>query len=167
VATRVGVAAVLADRARWVTESLVHEQLERLFNDEDPSVREAAAQVAMRLRGADLTQYSRLLLALIASPALSNEVAQLAITLDHAPGEIVELSLALARRFLELFDREIGDIQTHASGDARQIGELVLRAYSQARSAGARTEILDLVDRLLELNTYGFEEKVDEVGRHG
>jgi hypothetical protein len=167
VATRVGVAAVLADRARWVTESLVHEQLERLFNDEDPSVREAAAQVAMRLRGADLTQYSRLLLALIASPALSNEVAQLAITLDHAPGEIVELSLALARLFLELFDREIGDIQTHASGDARQIGELVLRAYSQARSAGARTEILDLVDRLLELNTYGFEEKVDEVGRHG
>lgn len=166
-ATRVGVAAVLADRARWVIEPFVHEPLARLFSDEVPSVREAAARVAMRLRGADLAQYSRLLEALIASPALSNEIAQLAITLEQAPGEIVELSVALARRFLELFDREIGDIQTHASADARQIGELVLRAYSQAGNADARSDILDLIDRLLELNTYGFEEKVEEVGRHG
>jgi hypothetical protein len=166
-AIRVGVAAVLADRARWVTEPFVHEQLARFFNDEEPSVREAAARVAMRLRGADLMQYSALLMSLIASPALPNEIAQLAITLEQAPGEIVELSVALARRFLELFDREIGDIQTHASADARQIGELVLRAYSQAHGADSRTEILDLIDRLFELNTYGFEEKVEEVGRHG
>src|SRR5207248_2863917 len=88
VAIRVGVAAVLADRARWVTESIVHEQLVRLFSDEEPSVREAAARVAMRLRGADLTQYSRLLLALIASPALSNEVAQLAIRSEEHTSEL-------------------------------------------------------------------------------
>src|SRR5581483_9590484 len=122
-ATRVGVAAVLADRARWVAEPFVHGPLARLFSDEERPVREAAARVAMRLRGADLAQYSTLLGALIASPALSNEIAQLAITLEQAPGEIVELSVALARRFLELFDREIADIQTHASADARQIGE--------------------------------------------
>jgi hypothetical protein len=165
-AIRVGAAAVLADRARWVTEPFVHDQLIRLFNDGETSVREAAARVAGRLRGADLTRYSSLLEAFIASPALPSELTQLTITLEQAPGEIVDLTLALARRFLELFDREVGDIQTHASADARQIGELVLRAYTQAGETTERREILDLIDRLLELNTYGFEEKVEEVGRH-
>jgi hypothetical protein len=145
----------------------VHDQLIRLFNDGETSVREAAARVAGRLRGADLTRYSSLLASFIASPALPSELTQLAITLERAPGEIVDLTLALARRFLDLFDREVGDIQTHASADARQIGELVLRAYTQAGGAIERREILDLIDRLLELNTYGFEEKVEEVGRHG
>jgi hypothetical protein len=88
-AIRVGAAAVLADRARWVTEPFVHDQLIRLFNDGETSVREAAARVAGRLRGADLTRYSSLLAAFIASPALPSELTQLAITLEQAPGRLL------------------------------------------------------------------------------
>jgi hypothetical protein len=165
IATRRGAAAVLADRARWVTDPVVHESLMQMFDDDDQTVREAAARVVMRLRGADLTQYQHLLLALIRSRALAGEIPQLAFTLEGAPGEIDEITLELAQKFLELFDNEISDIQTRAAGDARQIGQLVLRAYAQASLPQRRGAILDVVDRLLELNAYGFAEALEEVGR--
>jgi hypothetical protein len=165
IAIRRGAATVLADRGRWVVEPTVHDNLIRLFSDADESVRSAAARVVMRLRGAELAKYEHLLQAFVESPALSGEIAQLAITLDGASGEIVNITLALARRFLALFESDIGDIQTHAAGDARQIGELVLRAYSQAQDAGQRSEILDAVDRLLALNAYGFADAVEQVAR--
>jgi len=107
----------------------------------------------------------RLLEPYIASPALESEVAQLTITLEQAPGEIVSFALRLARRFLELFEQDIANIQTEAAGDAYEIGQLVLRSYAQAEDSAVRTELLDVVDRLLELNAYGFAEAVDTTAR--
>jgi hypothetical protein len=62
-------------------------------------------------------------------------------------------------------DRDVDDIPTRAAGDAREIGALVLRSYSGAREAHAREELLDIIDRLLELNAYGFNEAVQSAER--
>ena len=70
-----------------------------------------------------------------------------------------------ARRYLELFGREVGDIQTRAAGDAREVGRLVVRSYGRTEDAELRRELLDIIDRLLELNAYGLNEAVERAER--
>lgn len=165
VATRRGAASVLADRVRWVQTNAISEALTAFFHDGDEGVRDAAARFVVHLRDLDLAPYESSLGAFIESPALEGEVMQVEFTLGQAEGDVNHLTVLLARRFLEMSDRDVGDIRTRAAGDAREIGALVLRSYSGARETYARQELLDIIDRLLELNAYGFNEAVQSAER--
>ena len=49
----------------------------------------------------------------------------------------------------------LGDIRTSAAGDARYLTQLVLRSYSVSDDPAQRRELLDVVDRMLEVGAYG------------
>jgi hypothetical protein len=59
----------------------------------------------------------------------------------------------------------IGNIATRAAGDAREIAELVIRAYAQADDAAAHATALDMIDGLLLYAAFGVDELVQAAER--
>jgi hypothetical protein len=155
---------ILAARVRWADDPELLNRLARMFDDDDEEVRKAAATVAGNLRGESLARYRALLAAFIASPA-AHDPTQLLLTLEHAPEPEHDLTLQLAHRIVDKDARELGDIRTSAAGDARYLARLLLRSYSLVEDATLRAQLLDVIDRLLEINAYGIADAIDEIGR--
>ena len=165
-AVRRGAARVCAARVAATSNGAGAEAVLRLlFNDEDEGVREAAAEVAMTLRGADLSSHMALLRALISSQAFSEALGQLLFTLDDTTAGLEELALLCAERFIATHRTEMNNIATRAAGDARSVGELLLRTYGQTGDATVRARSLDLIDELLALEAYGISDLVNAAER--
>jgi hypothetical protein len=165
-ATRTGVAEVAAARLPHTGNAQVAgEVLIQLLNDANEKVREAAGGVAVALRTQRLGPFTAVLDALMASDAFRGAVPQLLITLAQAPDRIDGLIVSCARRFVSVFGIETGDRRTGAAGDAKEVAELLLRAYAQANEPTARNDVLDLIDELLLLGAYGVDDAVDAARR--
>lgn len=131
-----------------------------LVNDDDEAVRKEAALVAGSLRGHALRPFEETLTALIDSPAFADALPQLLITLERGPDRVDDLALACARRFVDALGPQAGDIRTSAAGDAREVGELIIRGLAQSRSASERAALLDVLDQLLLLGAYGVDDVI-------
>ena len=150
--------------ARVCTQLLAHTTdaqaagaaLRGLFDDPEEEVRSAAATVAMELRDTNLVPHRALLLALVASPAFDPALSQLLITLERAT-DVEELALATAERFLESQGEAMGNIETAAAGDAREVAELAVRTYVQSSDTAVRSRALDVIDAMLMGQAYGIE----------
>lgn len=165
-AVRTGAATMCAARLpRTANAVAASAAVCQLLDDPDERVRNEAAGVAVNLRGKALQSFTHELNVLIDSASFSHAAPQLLITLDRAPDRIDGLILRCARRFVDVHGSDTGDIRTRAAGDAREVGELLLRAYAQAGNAEARAEVLDLLDALLASGAYGVPELVDAVDR--
>jgi hypothetical protein len=163
---REGAATICAHRLPITAESKrAASALTALFADDDEEVRGEAAQVAAALRDRALEPHIETLQALIASPAFEPANTQLLITLGHATERVDELILVVARRFIARYKGQMASIATHASADSREVGALLLRAYAQAESARARSDVLDLIDDLLMEAAYEFAKTVGEAER--
>lgn len=166
VATRRGAAAICAHRLPRTTNAAAAQRaLTQFVNDDDDKVRAAAAEAAGALRGERLRPFRDILMDLISSEAYSHAVPQLLITLEQAPDRVDDLVIACARRFVDVHGADVGNMATSAAGDAREVGQLVLRGYAQATSVSARSTALDLIDQLLALNAYGVVDLVDSAER--
>ncbi|WP_459739363.1 hypothetical protein [Streptomyces sp. E-15] len=165
-AQRRGAAEVCAQRlVAPGEEELAHHALVRFFHDPDEEVREAAAGVAAVLRGRRLAPVHRTLTALIESRAFLLALPQLLLTLEHAPDRVDALVPACVRRFLKVSGAASADLANGAAADARHIGRLLVRAHAQATSADRRSELLDLLDRLLLLGSHGVAAAVGDAER--
>ncbi|MGW0947906.1 hypothetical protein ACWD4O_35880 [Streptomyces sp. NPDC002623] len=165
-AQRQGAADVCAQRLLNTGDAaLAHHALVRFFHDPEEDVWEAAAAVAAALRGRRLRPYRRTLTALIDSHAFESALPQLLITLEHAPDRVDELVLTCVQRFVTVFGSASADLARGAAADARHIGRLLVRAYVQATSPARRSEILDLLDRLLLLGSYGVAKAINDSDR--
>lgn len=166
-AQRQGAADVCAQRLLNTGDAaLAHYALVRFFHDPEEDVREAAATVAAALRGRRLGPHRRTLTALIDSRAFGTALPQLLITLEDAPDRVDELVLTCVRRFVAVFGAASADFARGAAADARHIGRLLVRAYAQASSPGLWSEILDLLDQLLLLGSYGVAEAIYDSDRN-
>jgi hypothetical protein len=164
-AIRTGVAVVCVQRLPHTSNaSLAAATLQQLARDTDEDVRQAVAELAGALRGERLGPFSDVLISVIDSPAFEPAVDQLLITLERAVDQVDDLIMACARRFIATFGTGIGDLSTGAAGNAKEVGQLVLRAYEQARTKALRSDVLDLIDKLLLFAAYGVEELVDAAG---
>lgn len=165
-ATREGVAATCAARLpRTARPDAAGATLLLLSDDPEEKVREAVAQVAGRLRGEQLRPFSEVLVALIGSKSFDAAVDQLLITLERATDRIDDLAILCAQRFVEVFGVDVGNPATGAAGNAAEIGQLVLRAYEQARGQSIRSESLDLIDKLLMFGGHRVDELVNAAER--
>lgn len=61
---------------------------------------------------------------------------------------------------MEEFADEAGEIRTDAAGDAHRVSELVVPGLAQSRNATERSELLDVLDKLLEVGVYGIGEAI-------
>jgi len=159
--TRRGAAELCANILSWTSNAeAATAALLGFFDAAEEDVRAAAAEVAIGLRGKDLTPHVDLLRSLIASPTLPQALAQLLFTLEGTAGGLAELGLECAERFLATKKEEMGDIRTSAAADSRHIGELLLRTYSQSPKPEIRGRALDAIDELLLEQAYGIDELV-------
>jgi hypothetical protein len=161
---RRGAALILAARLRWSADRAVADALVRLFNDPAETVREAGATFAGNIRGESLARFRSVIKAFVASPAATDHT-QLLLTFERAPEPEHELILQVAHRILDEEGGALGDIRTRAAGDARHLIQLVLRSYSLSDDSTQRRELLDVVDRLLEVGAYGTADAIDELRR--
>jgi hypothetical protein len=165
-AARAGVASSCAHRLPFTSnQNMAGITLRQLADDPDETVRDGVAEVAGALRGHPLRPFRDVLVTLIGSPSFEPAVDQLLITLEHATDRIDDLALLCARRFVEVFGTDLGNLSTGAAGNADEVGRLVLRAYEQARTAPSRSAILDLIDMLLRLGAYRVDELVNAAER--
>jgi hypothetical protein len=133
----------------------------QFIDDAHADVRKTAAQVAAALRNRELQPFAGLLTALIESSSFGDALSQLLITLAAAPDRIDDIVLHCARRYIDVYADEAGNIATSAAGEAQKISQLTLRAYAQASDPAVRRQILDLIDGLLLINAVGVLEAVD------
>ncbi|MFI7244891.1 hypothetical protein [Streptomyces qinglanensis] len=99
------------------------------------------------------------------SPAFSHALPQLLITLEQTPDRVDDLILQCHRRFIEEHGAASGDISIRAAVNAHHIGELLVRAYTQAGTASRRSDILNLLDDLLLNGAQRLREAANSVGR--
>jgi hypothetical protein len=165
-AQRQGAAEVCAERLLETGDAaLAHHALVRFFHDPEEQVREAAAAVAVALRDRRLAPHRRTLIALIDSRAFEAALTQLLITLEYAPDRVDELVLTCVRRFLAVLDSAAARPPRRFVGADRHVGRLLVRAYVQATSPARRSEILDLLDRLLLMGSLGVAQAIDDADR--
>lgn len=165
-AIRKGAAAVCAGRLPHTSDvDAATQALSALFDDDDEEVRAAAADVAAQLRDRDLRPHLGLLGELVSSHTFSDALTQLLFTLEGTTSPVAELALDCAERFLATHREEMSDISTRAAGDARHVGELLLRTYAQASDALLRARALDAVDELLLAQAQGIDELLEDAER--
>jgi HEAT repeat protein len=165
-AVREGAAELCALRLpRTTNQAAAAAALQQFSNDDDEKVRQAAAKAPAALHGQRLSPFEKILAALIRSPSFIPAAPQLFSTLERAPDRVESLILQAAERFIDVNGVKIGNIATSAAGDARQIGELVRRAYAQATDPAARAVALDIIDGLLLHGGFGVDQLVEAAER--
>ena len=167
VEVRGGLAEVCAARVDQSADSgLVLSALRRLIHDEADEVRKKVGDLAGHLRGGDLRPYAEFLADLIASPSYVHATPQLLITLQEAPDKVDDLVNLAAHHFLDIHGEDVADPRTGAAREAHYISDLVVRGLAQTRAAERITALLDILDRLLELNVYGVDRAIDGAVRN-
>ena len=154
-AARKGAARIAARRLpRTASAGRAAATLAALFDDRTEDVRRRAAEVAAALRDRPLRPFASTIQALVASPAFTDAVPQLLITLEHAPDRIDDLALACVQRFVDVLGPAAADIRTGSAADVQHVGQLVVRGLAQAATAIERAALLDVLDQLLQLRAY-------------
>lgn len=165
-AARKGAASMFAQQLPHTADATVATNaLKAFFDDPEHDVRRAASKIAGALRDQPLIPFEAVLRALMNSPAFQPALAQLLITLEHAPDRVDHLALLCAQQFVEVLGEDAADISTSAAGDARHVGQLIIRGLAQSESTAERSALLDVLDRLLLAGAYGIEDLIVESER--
>ncbi|MDQ3273687.1 MAG: NB-ARC domain-containing protein [Actinomycetota bacterium] len=153
-AARRGVAAAFA-----TDPTVAPEQLVRLFDDEDPTVRTAAASAMRVLNDADAATAEMLVASFTASAAYEAHFDDLFRALGDSTRLLPETSITACERAVEIAGRELGDIRTRHAVTSDDIIAVVLRLY-RLGDTSMRVRCLDIIDRLSEAGAYGLEEAI-------
>ncbi|MFD5847466.1 NACHT domain-containing protein [Streptomyces chartreusis] len=160
-AQREGAARLCAHRlANTTAAAPARRAFEEFLDDPEELVRKAVGDAAAALRGERLRPVKQSLSRLISSASFTQSLPQLFITLEQAPDRVDDLVLECCQRFIEIKGADSGDIRTGAAGDARYVGELLIRAYAQTTVRAKRSKVLDLIDQLLEVGAFGVADLV-------
>lgn len=163
---RSGAALECAQRLPWTSSaSVASTALARFLFDSHEEVQAAAATFVSALRGLPLRPHERDLRHLIMSPSFKAALPQLLMTLERAPDRVDDLALLCAQRFVHILGPESRDLRTRAAGEARGVGELVIRGIAQSRARQDRAALLDVLDEMLKLRAYGIEKLIDSAER--
>jgi hypothetical protein len=153
-AQRLGVAQVNAaniKNARY--RSRCEAQLVAAFDDEDEAVRAAASKVFRELSDENFAGADGLVDAFLGSKAFDVEGSQALLHgLEMAGAPPPALALQVAGAFL---DAEFASSEASGGGMAiHDLGELAARAYADADGLDAKNAALNIIDRLVALDTF-------------
>ncbi|MCW2538489.1 MAG: hypothetical protein JWN95_214 [Frankiales bacterium] len=155
-AARRGVAEVFAANVADVGQRLA-----ALFNDDDPEVRNAAANAMRQLTDVAAGDINHLIDAFLASDAFTEHFDKLIDDLDEIRGLEPELALRACEQAVAAAGAELGDIRTARSMLGQPIMRVVLSVYRQG-SEDQRIRCLHIIDRLSERNSYGVREALED-----
>lgn len=129
-----------------------------LFSDPDEPVRKEAARCFSKFEGNELAQYTNLIEQFVNTPAFSTSCYSLIHSLEKTTAKLPEVTCLVCEKFVESFGIESGDIRTSSAGDSNTISKLLIRVYSQnSRNSKLQSRCLDVVDRMMEMGSYGLD----------
>lgn len=139
--------------------------LTRLFEDDSPKVRVAAASSFWHVRRHELTEFEDLARALLRSRALEEGRSKLMHALEASTADVSGLVMELAEQMVERVEG-LGDIRTSAAGDAKELSELLIRVLGEIDEEPAlRARALDALDKLVAAGAWGVVEAMESAAR--
>lgn len=157
-ALRSGAAEVFAANLRSAGHREVCEQsLRDLFNYPEADVAKEAAGSFQHLKGVELADFAELAMAFVESPAFAEDHFWLLQALESCEVAMPEVTCRFAERFVEVAGATSGDIRTSSAAHSGNVSQLLMRAYSQSGDPGTRSRVLDVIDRMSALRSYGLE----------
>ena len=164
-ALRLGVAQVVAANLTNATfRARCEDEIVGMFEDDDAEVRKAAVQVWRELADEDFADSDRLVDAFLKSPAFDPAGATAllqALDLAQAPPPVLSLRACGA-----VLDAGFGSADAvGGSVTLHELGELSLRAYADAADLSGRNAALDVIDRMLELDSFRFGHALSDYER--
>lgn len=153
-ALRLGVARVTAANVRTAGyRARCEAELIGMFDDADAEVRKAATKVFRELADENFTNSENLVDEFLTSAGFDTDGAEALLHgLDLAPAPPPALSLRACSAFLNA-DFAVGDA-VGGSMVFHDLGKLVVRAYADADDLAGQNAALDVIDRVLELDSF-------------
>jgi len=158
--TRKGLAEVCAADVRFGRfRDYCVRHLSTLFSDPDPSVRVAASECFRRLEGENLADLWDLVAAFLDSPSVKVSLRSL---LDSLLRSTVRHDVLTLRACEYAIEHAVGG-KDMAYSELPMCRDLTLRTYHQSEVPAVRERSLDVIDRLLGLETEGLEAALLEI----
>lgn len=132
-------------------------QLIRLFSDQDPTVRKAAAHALRKANDLPPQIAEKIIAAFVDSTAYDEHLENLFIFLDDSVRLLPAVALLACERAVEIAGQELGDIRTARAATSNHIVNVVLRLYRQG-GKDTRSRCLNVIDRLSAAGAYGLEQ---------
>lgn len=131
-AVREGAATILAANVgKAAHQRFCEDSLARLFADEAPEVRKAAAGTFRGPGEPNLDKLRALAITFVKSPAFREDMDGLLMKVEASTADCAEIIVLAGERFLDVFGDDAGNMQTHAAFTAHQLRTLIVRAYGQ------------------------------------
>jgi len=150
-AARAGVASTLANEPHLRPDLLM-----TLLDDPEEDVRDAAARCFYQLKETHTVTSQAVTTAFVTSKAFTKHFN----ALFHALADDLQITedvvLDACRRAVVVAGTDLGDLRTARAAASRDLVTVVLRLYRQG-GPSIRTQCLDVIDRLSELNAYGLD----------
>lgn len=151
-AARHGAAVVFASDPATASAQLI-----RLFDDDEPSVRKAAAHAMRRVNELPLSAAETIITAFAGSAAFSDSFEELFFALDKSTQLLPLAAVTACEKAVEIVGAELGDIRTTRAAMSSRVINVVLRLYRQG-DRDTRERCLDVIDGLSAASAYGLEQ---------
>ena len=162
-AQKIGAAQVMAANVRIATcRSFCEDALIRLFNDTNSNVRAEAAKCFSRFEGTQLGAYVHLVTQFVSSNAFQHNYYPLLRALEETTAKLPEVTLSACERLVDIAGLATSNINVRG---ADTVVKLNLRIYQQSSNDTIRARSLNLIDKLMEHDTYGINKALEDFER--
>lgn len=139
---------------------LCEDKLIQLFNDPDDKVRVEASNCFNRFEGDELGEYVGLIEAFVESSAFDTTRSSLINALEKTTAKLPDITCQVCERYLDALS-SYRELERHALSDIH-VSQLILRIYRQTNDKTLRTRCLDLIDRIMQIESYGLDRGLNE-----
>ncbi|HET7054263.1 MAG TPA: hypothetical protein VFI09_10160 [Solirubrobacterales bacterium] len=135
-----------------------------LFDDPDEDVRNDAVVAIREMRKGGAERNTRLIERLLASRAFGDDLRAPVMAIKEADAPPPQLALEVAEKTLERLEAP-GDIARREAMVARDLVDVVIRVYVDARERRTKDAALDIFDKTLSSDAYGARRALEAFDR--
>ena len=139
---------------------LCEDKLIQLFDDSDDKIRVEAAKCFNGFEGNELSKYVGLIEAFVKSSAFDITRSSLICALEKTTAKLPDITCHVCERYIDATDSD-NSYDRHAYSDI-EISQLVLRVYNQSKDKKLNARCLDLIDRIMQIESYGLHRELDK-----
>lgn len=161
---RLGIVSVCNDLVNDVEDRrILFEALHTLMHDGDTRVREEVGKIPTRLRKQYISPFKSLLEDLIKSPSYIYAAPQLLLTLREAYDRVDDLIDLAVNRFLDIDNSATNQTNIFLTNPCAS--ELIVQGLAQSRNKKRTSDLLDILDQLIERGEYGVYQAIEKFER--
>jgi hypothetical protein len=139
---------------------LCEDKLIQLFDDPDDKVRVEATKCFNQFEGDELGEYVGLIETFVKSSAFDITRSSLIDALEKTTAKLPNITCQVCERYLDAAGSH-SSYERHAWSDIN-VSQLILRIYRQTEDEKLIARCLDLIDRIMQIESYGLDRGLNE-----